>query len=225
MKNLNNYILEKSINAKKRDLKSLVKSMRSGHKYSNILSVGIITAENPDSKEATSQENKKYMKELSDLLKTSKRAFTRVGGQFAGNTENTYAVFNVSTDELSYYAGKFQQTSFIFCIFDGDKVISEYWEKENKKLPYNKKTNNYVKKGSEDTLIETPDADDNFTFIGKKFKYNIPFDPKLFEAVNNKFADNCERYNMTVENGIDVVGFSGNMLRAQLNEGLADFTI
>lgn len=105
---------------------------------------------------------------------------------------NDNFIFNISLDTLIYYAGLYQQTSFFYCELKDNKVISHYYEKEDKTKPYNKNTNPYILIKSSDEYIDASDADD-YSEIGGKFKYTIPL--KYFEDINNKISDNLMSLN------------------------------
>ena len=111
-------------------------------------------------------------------------------------------------------------------------IHSEYHEKFDKSLPFNKKTNNYVKKDECDTWEDVSNADDDFTIIGEKFKYSIPF--PMLNTVNETICENLrravavekERGNKTInENNlldftINRVGQSPYLWRKTLTKGL-----
>ena len=129
--------------------------------------------------------------------------------------------------------GKYQQTSFVYSeLKDDSSIHSEYHEKFDKSLPFNKKTNNYVKKDECDTWEDVSNADDDFTIIGEKFKYSIPF--PMLNTVNETICENLrravavekERGNKTInENNlldftINRVGQSPYLWRKTLTKGL-----
>ena len=112
-------------------------------------------------------------------------------GRF-GNDEHPYAVINMSKDTAKYLCGKYQQTSFIYSEFaDDGKVMSEYWEKKDSEQPYNSNMNPYVLKDTCEEWEDLNGAEDNFTIIGRKFKYSIPF--SIFNEIDDTISENISR--------------------------------
>ena len=189
---------EISPSQKKRNYKDVERFFKKGKVgFNGIRTIVVLTAENPDSIQSSSQFNKKAKHSLLKVIKNNKYAYVPAIGKFGGNIENPYAVFNMSVDVAKFLCGKYQQTSFVFTqLLDNGSIHSEYWEKKDQNSPYDKMENDYIKKDECDEWIDTADADDNFTIIGNKFKYQIPF--SIFESVNNLFIDNL-KYMIEVE--------------------------
>ena len=211
-------INEKSINAKKRDIKNVVNffnNKKGG--YNAIKCFVVFTAENPDSEPATKQFNKKANHDLYNILKQNQYNVIPTQGKF-GNIEHSYIVFNIKKDVVAELCGKYQQTSFIYSYLEDDKLISEYWEKENTLLPYNNYSNPYVLKDKSDDWVDMSGADDFYTIVGDKFKYSIPF--SIFEDVNvhyNKLMvnENNEDKDKIINKLIEGVGYSTYYNRAK----------
>lgn len=173
MKNIVEYINEASRNEKHRR-ERFAKSFFSGNKAKGgFREFGIITAENPNSQELPAQENKKLMDEFRGLLKKDQLTTVNLDGKFGGNVEHSLLVFDVKLETLKFYAGKYEQTSFFYCYPEGDKVISEYWEKTHDGEPYDEKENPYKLINKTDVYHNEKDAKDNFSVIGGDFKYTI----------------------------------------------------
>lgn len=196
MKDINKYINEASINAKKRQARFVKKMFLNGKKYGNINSFGIITAQNADSTQQTSAENKAQNKELYTYLKKNHYAVVPSMGRFEDNKENSYVIFNIEVDVLKKLAGKFEQTSFFYCYPDGEKMIAEYWQKTDTSAKYDKSSNDYEFINKTDKW--TTGSDDCYTAVGKEFKFAL--DPEVFEKVNEQFTTNikllCEQVNV-----------------------------
>ena len=76
MKNLFDVITEASRNEKRRNLDISKKMFINGKSYNNIMSFAILSAENPDSRsDISTADNKKFMKDLSSLLKRDHYTF------------------------------------------------------------------------------------------------------------------------------------------------------
>lgn len=179
---------------KNRNNKNIVKSFKNNKRggYGGIKNIVVLTAENPDSQEQTRQFNKKANHSLLNYLKNNGYVCIPAKGVFGGNVENPYAVFNLSIDVAKRLSGMYQQTSFIYTEFLNDGTVhSEYWEKMKIDEPYSVEENDYVKKDECSQWNDMSDANDNFTVIGSKFKYNIPF--PIFEDINKLISGNLQR--------------------------------
>lgn len=208
--NLSTFIIEASRNEKRRKERFAKNMFIKGSGIGGIFAFGILTGENPDSadpSQLSKQEkrellalNKKNNKELLTALKQNHLKFTPIEGHFGGVVEHSYMVFNISLEQLTKLAGKYEQTSFFYCQPNnkGD-VISQYWEKEDKNAKYNSVKNPY-KMVEENTAWSKLDKEtkDNYSVIGGDFKYTI--DMKVFESVSNDIlnrANEILEYNGT----------------------------
>ena len=211
-----NALNEISPSQKKRNNKDVERFFKKGSAgFNGIRTIVVLTAENPDSKKQSNQFNKKARNSLLKDIKNNGYAYVPAIGHFGGNSEKPYAVFNMSVDTAKFLCGRYQQTSFVFTqLLDDGSIHSEYWEKKDQDSPYDKKENDYIKKDECNEWIDMASADDNFTIIGNKFKYQIPF--SIFESVNNLFTDNIKHI-------IEVEKERGNQ---SINENkILDFTI
>lgn len=204
MKQLINYINEASRNEKRKNAKAIEKMFLNGKKYNAISSFGILTANNMDSQQQTSSENKKQNSELIKYLKSNHYVVVPSRGYFAGNTENSFVVFNIELDVLKKLAGRFEQTSFFYCYPESNKLICEYWEKENTDQKYSKTKNDYVFINKTDKW--TNGDDDCYTAVGKDFRFAL--DASVFDKVNESILNNikslCESKGFAYnENNID----------------------
>lgn len=176
------------INAYQRNVKNAQNVfLKNKSGYNGITHFGIITAENPDSMQAPRADNKASQSRLSKDLKSAHYIWVWQRGHFGGNDEHSMLVFNISKDALAYYSGKYQQTSFIYAELRDDYVHSEYWEKKDTAMPYNPKTNPYLKKDDSDQWVDAS-GDDDYSVIGKMFRYTIPF--KIFSDVSESITRN-----------------------------------
>jgi hypothetical protein len=176
-----NIASEASINAKKRNAKNVENVFRKGAAgYNNIKTLAVFTANNPDSQAMSGTFNKKANHKLLQALKEANYIVVPAQGKF-GNVENSYAVINISLEATKLYCGKYQQTSFVYTELEDGNVMSYYYEKQDTSLPYNKNTNPYVLADTAEGYTDMSDAEDFFTIIGNKFKYQIPF-PTMCEC-------------------------------------------
>ena len=191
MKPLFEIISESSRNAKQRNLDISKKMLINGKSYNNIMCFAILSAENPDSKEDTAANNKKYMKKLSDLLKRDHYTFVRQDGHFEGNVEHSYIIFNITVEATAKLAGKFEQTSFFYCYPDGNgNMVNEYWAKQDTKQPYNSVKNPYIFINKTTKVNNEKDAEDFYSIIDKDYKYSI--DPSVFVKVDTALRESIE---------------------------------
>lgn len=208
---------EISISQKKRNNNDVERFFRKGKGgFNGIRTIVVLTAENPDSVKASNKYNKKAKHSLLKDIKNGGYTYVPAMGKFGGNTEKPYAIFNMSVDTAKIISGQYQQTSFVFTeLLEDSSIHSEYWEKLDINAPYDKKNNDCVKKDECNEWIDMANADDNFTIVGNKFKYSIPF--PIFENVNRILSNNIQRIldeeknrgNKTI-NTKDVLDFSIN---------------
>jgi hypothetical protein len=226
---------ELSISQKKRNVKDFENAFRKGKRgFNGIKTICVLTSENPDSQEASAQFNKKARKSLLNDIKSGRYAYVPAIGQF-GNAEHPYAVFNMPLNTAKFLCGKYQQTSFIYSqLNDNGSIHSEYWEKNDTNMPYNKCDNDYVLQDECDEWEDKSEAKDFFTVVGNKFKYSIPF--KIFENVNNAIWDNAaQMVEVGKKRGINHlneskviewtmrVGISPYLWRKTLTKNVSDF--
>lgn len=233
VENNDTNLTEETPSQKKRSIKNVEQFFKNGKSgYNGIQTIVVFTSDNPDSKQQTTQSNKKARRSLLSDIKRGGYAYVPAVGKF-GNNENSYAIFNMSIDTAMLLCGKYQQTSFVYSELNDDGSIhSEYFEKLDTTLPFDKDTNNYVRKDECDNWDDMSDADDYFTIIGNKFKYSIPF--PMFNTVNETICRNLskavaierERGNKTINESkllgytINNVGQSPYLWRKAITKGL-----
>ena len=227
-------IQELSIAQKKRNEKNIIDAIKQGQSgFNAIKTFAVFTAQNPDSSDDTSYaENKKRNHTLLRDLKQSRYVVVPVLGVWGGSRENSYAVINISLHSTMYYCGLYEQTSFIYSKTDENNgtITSYYYEKENTSLPFNKNDNPYVLKDEAEGYIDVSSERDNFTAIGKKFKFQIDFPSfrEIDEQIVKNFENNKKWFgkNSLTEKvyfSINKVGQSPYILRGVLYEGLLEY--
>ena len=108
-------MLESSISQKKRDNKDVERFYRHGKNgFNNIKTLVIFTEENPNSTEVKRSQNKKLNKSLLKTLKEAGYKFVPAIGQFYGNPEHPYVIFNMSLETAKRLCGRYEQTSLIW---------------------------------------------------------------------------------------------------------------
>jgi predicted RNA-binding protein with EMAP domain len=205
MLDLREYILEVTQHAKKRNVKIAQNLFLKNKKYGGVKSFAVFTSQNPMSQEVDKKDNSKLIKDLKKTIKNYKYVYVSVDGFFDGNKEDSILVFNIKQEVVSNLCGKYNQTSFIYAEPDEDRVKFEYWEVEDTDTPYNKSSNNYIKKDEETKSIDGTN-ELGFTVIGKgkhEVKVTIPF--SVFGYVNEKLLENAKNYAKERNCSVDTV--------------------
>lgn len=110
-----------------------------------------------------------------------------------GDKKYTYAVFNMSLAMAKRLNAKCHNSCFVYSQLNNDGSIhSELWEIEDNKLPYKRKTNDYVVKAQTDECFALMNANNGFNVIGEGFNYAIPL--SIFENVNQTLYDNATKF-------------------------------
>lgn len=240
-------ITDASINEKKRQKKA-IKNALDGNIGYNVKTFAIFTSEsspkdkerwkregNDDNKELVGRENKVVHHELSRSLKKYGYAVEPVVGYYGDEPdpkkkwkirEHSFIVLNISLENTKYYAGLYEQQSFIFW----SNGVAEYWQMENDELPYDPKTNKYIKVDEVKGYKEVPqDQESYYTIIGKDFKFTIPF--PIFDAVHESVELGLQTYfenDRTVLDYCIDCNFSNQvttLFRKKLNERVSDSLI
>ena len=152
---------------------NLIKTTLNDLKY--IKSIVIFTAEESNS--------------LTNLLENAGYAFVPVTGEYNGNQDNLYAVFNLSLNSALYLCRHCQLTSLVWNRLNSDgSIYSRYWELNDSSAPYHKKENGFIAKQEWTTQYN---ADDDFAITGENVKYSIPF--SVLKSLNDKIGKNLKQ--------------------------------
>lgn len=186
--------VEKELKETKRETKAKLplKGAKKGVK-----TLAFVSPENPNSTKISDEENEKRCEEFKSHLKDLIIPYQRVTGFFAGNIEHSFMLFNVSFEVVKYYARLYQQTSFIFAnIEDWIDVCFEYYERN--------KENDYNKTNEEHKTLRVNDNAQDFTLIGKDYKFTIPFKQiSTFEENVSKCCCKIPEYEKLLEDCLD----------------------
>ena len=126
---------------------------------------------------------------LTNLLENAGYAFVPVTGEYNGNQDNIYAVFNLSLNSALYLCRHCQLTSLVWNRLNNDGAIySRYWELNDTSAPYHKKENGFIAKQEWTTQYN---ADDDFAITGENVKYSIPF--SVLKSLNDKIGKNLKQ--------------------------------
>ena len=207
------------------------KAMKKSGIY-NIRTIVILDSVNPDDQRTINQHNPKARRSPLSIIKSGGYACVPAMENF-GNFSRPYGIFNMSIDTAKKICRKCQQTSFVFSVLNEDGMVhSEYYTKQDPTLPYNKHANEHIKVDECDTWEDTSTADGNFTVIGKKFKYGIPY--QILNMVNETIKGNLKRmvsvekqrgnHSITEEKALEYtingVGLSPYLWRKEATKGL-----
>ncbi len=157
----------------------------------------IMTPENPMGEALTAEENSKRRKEFERLLNEYGLYAYPVHGVY-GIKEHSYMIFNISLKAAMYLARDFDQISFIMAFVKGEnKVEYQYWEKNASEQDKNAKERDkqYINTQTKEEIIRFDnDTVDNYTEIGKGFRFKIPYQfGEAVEAYNDIFDFRCQK--------------------------------
>ncbi len=198
----------------------------------NIRTIVVLDSVNPDDQRIINQHNPKVRRFPLSIIKSGGYACVPAMENF-GNFYRPYAIFNMSVDNAKKICCRCQKTSFVFSVLNEDGMVhSEYYTKQDSILPYNKQANDYIKNDECDTWEDTSKADGNFTVIGKKFKYGIPY--QILNMINETIKGNLKRmvsiekqrgnHSITEESALEYtingVGLSPYLWRKATTKGL-----
>ena len=198
----------------------------------NIRTIVVLDSVNPDDQRTINQHNPKARRSPLSIIKSGGYACVPAMENF-GNFYRPYAIFNMSVDTAKKKCCRCQKTSFVFSVLNENGMIhSEYYSKQEPTLPYNKHANEHIKIDECDTWEDTSTADGNFTVIGKKFKYGIPY--QILNKINETIKGNLKRmvsvekqrgnHSITEESALEYtikgVGLSPYLWRKATTKGL-----
>lgn len=208
----NEYINEKSINQKRRDVNFAKGFFINGQKkYKGIGSFGIISADNSNSTKSSSSYNKKNRKDLNKILKDMNYIYVPIDGYYQGNIEKSYLIFNISFSMLENLAHKYRQTSFFYCYREENEIISEYWETKNTELEHSYSYNEYEMKDKSSIYnIITDEEVEAYSIIGRNFKFNIQL--SIFDILNEQIINRVTNISDKVNKDIETILYESTNL-------------
>lgn len=145
-----------------------------------VRTMAILTSENPmgkayperlkskeDESGHTMEFNRGRRDDLEMRLSTGNYPYFKVKGQY-GSKEKSYIIYNIPLSDTLYLGKYYNQESVIFIQIEDDGNVSyEYWEQNG--------DGNFSMAHKRTEYIDMNDADDFFTKISRKFKFQIPF--------------------------------------------------
>lgn len=145
-----------------------------------VRAMAILTSENPmgnpypeglktreDESGHTMEFNMGRRDDLEMRLSTGYYSYFKVKGQY-GSKEKSYIIYNIPLSDTLYLGQRYNQESVIFIQIEDDGNVSyEYWKQNG--------DGNFSMTHKRTKYIDMSDADDLFTKISRKFKFQIPF--------------------------------------------------
>lgn len=175
-------LIETSRETKAKRLFTAPKFMNKIHTF------GIMTGENPDAIQMSSNTNSILNANFESWLKRTGYQYYKVKGKY-GSVEHSYLIYNVALADMIIFATDFRQQSFIFCRNVNGKLTFEFWANRAKNNKYS------YKKVDEQVIYSTSENFENeYTQISRDFKFNIPFEKftvsteDMIERFNNKLS-------------------------------------
>ena len=135
----------------------------------NVKTFCIITGENPMGKTGGNKLNRNANASLLDYLKSGNFAWQPIRGNYSENSENSKIIFNLPLDSAKFLGLKFLQQSFIYGRKEEGKTYFDLYV-------INEKHDDYELKETKSYYTDRIDAEDNYTIIDDKHKFNIPFE-------------------------------------------------
>ena len=157
-------------------------------KNRRVLTMAILSAENPMGMKADKKYNNESNDELLRHLTIGHYKFFKTKGNYDG-FENSIMIYNIDIDDALYLAYKYNQESLIFVDMQKDDSVSyQFWKGDdnNSKLKLQHEKHE---------IIDVTDADDYYTQISKHFKFRIPFFEQV-EQIHQELLLKENKYNV-----------------------------
>jgi len=132
----------------------------------NIKTCAILTAFNPMVRNLPKEYNDRLNEKLKAYLKTGNFVWFPVKGEYDGK-ENSFIIYNISLEDTLHIGEKFEQESVIWIDNRSNDITYQYWEQNGNGI--------FKKIHERKHYLDMTDADDFFTQISRKFRFQIPF--------------------------------------------------
>lgn len=176
-------------------------------KKQGVRTIGIVSAENPMVMQMTPEENAKRTAKFIKQLEFYHVPYVKSIGKY-GNEENSFVLYNIGLKDLEYFAFTKRQESFIFGVVENEVVHFKLYRVVDK----NATELDYQPREQADGLIRADEDAEDYTIIGKDFKFNIPLKHinEGLKQVNEEINRHCteipkyaERLDETLNDCID----------------------
>ena len=157
----------------------------------NVKTFCIMSAENPKGEALPPEENAKRRNELETYLSNANYPWFRIKGKYI-NDEKSHMIYNITRSEAERLGKMFNQEGIIFSELDADGAIHYlYLEKGD--------NGEYQKTHERNEYIDMSNADDFFSRISRKFKFQIPFFDGSDEETAEMMAEHINKINEKVD--------------------------
>jgi len=185
----------------------------------NIDTFAILTAENPNSIQLSSEENKKRNDKLKQQLSNKHYGYRKVKGKY-GNPENTFFVPNITKSDAMVFGREWEQNTIIFA----EKVYKEENNKSYKGMKidllwtFPKEKYGNVD-GTRYVFINNNDREDYYSIV-KGRKFYIPFydDENEVNDEKGKLGTNVTNYEKAYWNGGKIDGIERHFEPSDVEE-------
>ena len=160
-------------------------------KKQGVRTIGIVSAENPMVMQMTPEENAKRTANFIKQLEFYHVPYVKSIGKY-GNEENSFVLYNIGLKDLEYFASTKRQESFIFGVVEDEVVHFKLFVADDKTANELK----YHPAMQADGIIRADENAEDYTIIGKDFKFNIPLEQinEGLKQVNEEINRHCAEF-------------------------------
>ncbi len=176
----------------------------------NVKTFCIMSAENPMGDELPPEDNAKRRSELEIYLSNANYPWFRIKGKY-GNEEKSHMIYNITRSDAERLGKMFNQESIIFSELDNDGEIHYLYLEKGK-------DGDYQETHRRDEYIDMSDADDFFSKISRKSKFQIPFFDGSDDEAAEMIAEHFKRINEKVDSKFIDESRLKNYLSNMVNE-------
>ena len=157
----------------------------------NVKTFCIMSAENPMGNQLPPEDNAKRRNELETYLSNANYPWFRIKGKY-GNDEKSHMIYNITRSDAERLGKMFNQQSIIFSELNENGEVSYLYLERGNDGEYQEthKRNEYIDMGN---------ADDFFSNISRKSKFQIPFFDGSDEEVGEMISEHFKMINEKVE--------------------------
>ena len=157
-------------------------------KKQGVRTIGIVSAGNPMVMQMTPEENAKRTANFIKQLEFYCVPYVKSVGKY-GTEETTFVLYNIGLKDLEYFASSKRQESFIFGVVEDEVVHFKLYRVIDK----NAQTLEYQPRQEANGIIRADEKAEDYTIIGKDFKFNIPLETinEGLKQVNDEVNRHC----------------------------------
>lgn len=161
----------------------------------HVRTYAILTANNPMTEPLPKQYNDRLNEKLKAYLKTGNFVWFPVKGKY-GSEEDSFIIYNINLQDALHIGEKFEQEAIVWC--DNETNEKQYW-KQNGNGEFKKQ---YVR----NEISDMSDADDYYTKVSRKMKFQIPFFDGNDEELNEILSKHGEIIEKVVQHKLERIG-------------------